>query len=760
MRAEYLVITAMGVVIACAAAGLAILNDDGDDSHEMETHTIEYELDGGENHPSNPKSYSYSRKEAELLLFYGAQREGYDFDGWYADPDFEEPLPDFLRGDVRLYAKWSPVLTGCAYTLALSGTLSVGPYGTTTAAGTVEISYVDFDPEADGWYGAYLIHRKEHFDLEPADTSNLEYYEWEDAVSDLYSITSSSVQRGVTYDGHMCDLYVVSRDSGMTVTEYVDAEKTWLPRHIVQEREVTGTRLEGGCVSFTETKSWAGVSVTVRSESGVETGADALSHTPGGNVRLHAEGDSFAGWYDHCMNLLSRERDFKCRLSGREATFLALASDPDYTTYSVGVCTMKAEVPLGPDASWTVTSYAEGGGTTALTGVAPQFHFRSSGVYFVEASDGAGASFQKAYFVDSTGIRTYEWDFGGESWSTSLGIRFSDYYHFKTFRGGDYRGNPENVAATVSYVVTESERDDAYIAQLAEFFRSVADRRAWDDYTLADFALRFVQFGIPYLADDSQYGASEYWAYPLETLYNGRGDCEDTSFLYAAIMRELGFKTVLYGMPSHLAAGVHANEVSGRNHCTTEDGVGFYYAETTYAPPSGEDGRSLGLLWAHPSHYLDKQNENPELRVFIAYKVPPRTGQPRSVFEAVDRGGDSPAAIDEVGAAEPAHGHYLRAAKQSTELDFVACLLTDYGDEPDCGGLVVDHADRHLVGDYAGDGGRGRVTRNRDHVQPHGADAGHGLELLYGQRTDVRGLRHGGVLGDGDECARQPTDVR
>ena len=59
MRAEYLAITAMGVVIACAAAGLAILNDDGDDSHEMETHTIEYELDGGENHPSNPKSYTY-----------------------------------------------------------------------------------------------------------------------------------------------------------------------------------------------------------------------------------------------------------------------------------------------------------------------------------------------------------------------------------------------------------------------------------------------------------------------------------------------------------------------------------------------------------------------------------------------------------------------------------------------------------------------------------------------------------------------------
>ena len=111
-------------------------------------------------------------------------------------------------------------------------------------------------------------------------------------------------------------------------------------------------------------------------------------------------------------------------------------------------------------------------------------------------------------------------------------------------------------------------------------------------------------------------------------LFRSRGDCEDTSFLYAAIMRELGFKTVLYGMPSHLAAGVHANEVSGRNHCTTEDGVGFYYAETTYAPPSGEDGRSLGLLWAHPSYYLDKQNENPELRVFIAYKVPPRTDQP------------------------------------------------------------------------------------------------------------------------------------
>ena len=38
----------------------------------------------------------------------------------------------------------------------------------------------------------------------------------------------------------------------------------------------------------------------------------------------------------------------------------------------------------------------------------------------------------------------------------------------------------------------------------------------------------FVQDAIDYETDSSQYGKEEFWATPLETVFSGRGDCEDT----------------------------------------------------------------------------------------------------------------------------------------------------------------------------------------------------------------------------------------
>lgn len=105
--------------------------------------------------------------------------------------------------------------------------------------------------------------------------------------------------------------------------------------------------------------------------------------------------------------------------------------------------------------------------------------------------------------------------------------------------------------------------------------------------------LSFVQDAIPYQYDSTTYSAEEYWQFPLETLYLGTGDCEDTSILFAAICKQMGWDAALFLLYGHMAAGVtldeFTDETPGRssylssktNYCTSSDGTRYYYCETT-----------------------------------------------------------------------------------------------------------------------------------------------------------------------------------
>lgn len=51
---------------------------------------------------------------------------------------------------------------------------------------------------------------------------------------------------------------------------------------------------------------------------------------------------------------------------------------------------------------------------------------------------------------------------------------------------------------------------------------------------------QFVSKEIKYVTDDKNYGQSEFWCYPKETLEKGSGDCEDQAFLITSMMLYLG----------------------------------------------------------------------------------------------------------------------------------------------------------------------------------------------------------------------------
>ena len=74
-------------------------------------------------------------------------------------------------------------------------------------------------------------------------------------------------------------------------------------------------------------------------------------------------------------------------------------------------------------------------------------------------------------------------------------------------------------------------------------------------------------------------GDWEYPKYPIETLYDKGGDCEDTSLLLCGIIRSMGYGSVLVLLDGHCAVGVQGGNLNGRYY--ELDGKKYFYVETT-----------------------------------------------------------------------------------------------------------------------------------------------------------------------------------
>lgn len=96
----------------------------------LETYTITYEMDGGENDESNPTSFTI---ESETFVFKDPkERVGYLFDGWYYNSDYSHVATQVSQGyfgSITLYAKWVPTQYEVIYAAGSRG------------IGTVEIDY-------------------------------------------------------------------------------------------------------------------------------------------------------------------------------------------------------------------------------------------------------------------------------------------------------------------------------------------------------------------------------------------------------------------------------------------------------------------------------------------------------------------------------------------------------------------------------------------------------------------------------------------
>lgn len=116
-------------------------------SNIQNIYKIYYNLNGGYNNPSNPSSY----RAGTTTPLYNPTRPNYAFAGWYTNSGLTNGITSISssqKGDVALYAKWSPIAPSCNGVSGNSGgwttsrTVTVGcknPDG--SACGSVQGTY-------------------------------------------------------------------------------------------------------------------------------------------------------------------------------------------------------------------------------------------------------------------------------------------------------------------------------------------------------------------------------------------------------------------------------------------------------------------------------------------------------------------------------------------------------------------------------------------------------------------------------------------
>jgi hypothetical protein len=151
-----------------------------------------------------------------------------------------------------------------------------------------------------------------------------------------------------------------------------------------------------------------------------------------------------------------------------------------------------------------------------------------------------------------------------------------------------YRNQPHN-RNYVKYAI--SEKDRYILRDLVSDFKENTDSKT----EAAHQVVAFVQ-SIPYSKDYISTGYNEYPRYPIETLVDGSGDCEDTAILTAALLKEMSYDVVLLSPPGHMAIGITCPACKGRP--ITIDNKKYYYLETT------AEGWEVGQL---PPEYQNDQ---------------------------------------------------------------------------------------------------------------------------------------------------------
>jgi hypothetical protein len=179
--------------------------------------------------------------------------------------------------------------------------------------------------------------------------------------------------------------------------------------------------------------------------------------------------------------------------------------------------------------------------------------------------------------------RVYEWEFEERQGFSITTHRFKVTLNIPKELYEYYSERERAPSPDYSLYVTHPE-DDSFLEVLAGNLTSTAEAKGFDDLETLSFIAAFAQDedSICYALEGAE---GEYPKYPLETLVDQDGDCEDTCILLAALLQIMGYDVVLVNFPpgddesaGHMGLGV-AGDFSGVYYAY--GGTNYYYLETT-----------------------------------------------------------------------------------------------------------------------------------------------------------------------------------
>jgi len=175
---------------------------------------------------------------------------------------------------------------------------------------------------------------------------------------------------------------------------------------------------------------------------------------------------------------------------------------------------------------------------------------------------------------------TYTWGFKGKTHSLNMKIHYSKYSWFSEY---NVNRSPQQLG-THNMASFVTSNDDSII-ELTEKLLVLARENNFNNTETVNFILAFIQNTIRYADDSESKNIEEYWRFPIETLVDREGDCEDSSILFQSLIKNTEFDAVMLfyvinDTIGHLSSGVTVYEnIPG--YYIVHNQERYYYCETT-----------------------------------------------------------------------------------------------------------------------------------------------------------------------------------
>lgn len=177
-------------------------------------------------------------------------------------------------------------------------------------------------------------------------------------------------------------------------------------------------------------------------------------------------------------------------------------------------------------------------------------------------------------------VRRYSWVCGEQNRSCvvtvadSLLTYYRDSRDHLAYRYSSFNANDaQSPANYFGFMFSEPGR---------EVIRDLSMQLVDDTMTMKEKIMSLLTFvqSIPYSKDRVSKGKAEYVRYPVETLADGTGDCEDKAVLLGSLFEELCVDFILMLPPDHMALGVQCDDIQKEQYFMFNDKK-YYYLETT-----------------------------------------------------------------------------------------------------------------------------------------------------------------------------------